>query len=160
MVSVLIAHTTTQLTPLIKKSNGPHFACMLIPLPPPQLCGHVTLSPLIKKQVLGEVLQPGDRVVVAHGGTGGRGVVAPSRLQKQKELDKEYKRAQVGWWGVFLFGGTALKGLGLYVGGDSRSAVHIEQLLLGVVCACRGGSFTGMQSFGLVVHTLLLLLRQ
>jgi len=42
------------------------------------------------------VLQPGDRVVVAHGGTGGRGVVAPSRLQKQKELDKEYQRAQVG----------------------------------------------------------------
>lgn len=50
-------------------------------------------------QVLGEVLQPGDRLLVAHGGKGGRGVVAPSRIQKQQELKKEYKRAQVsgGW---------------------------------------------------------------
>jgi hypothetical protein len=46
-------------------------------------------------QVLGEVLQPGDRLVVAFGGKGGRGVVAPSRMQKQKEMVKEQKRAQV-----------------------------------------------------------------
>lgn len=46
-------------------------------------------------QVLGEVIQPGERLVVAEGGKGGRGVVAPSRIQKQTELKKEYERAQV-----------------------------------------------------------------
>lgn len=42
------------------------------------------------------MLQPGDRLVVATGGKGGQGVVAPSRVQKQKELAKEFKQAQVG----------------------------------------------------------------
>jgi hypothetical protein len=51
-------------------------------------------------QVLGEVIQPGDRLVVAEGGKGGRGVVAPSRIQKQTELKKEYERAQVCGGGV------------------------------------------------------------
>jgi hypothetical protein len=45
--------------------------------------------------VLGEVLQPGDRVLVAKGGKGGSGLVAPSRLQKQRDLSKEFKQAQV-----------------------------------------------------------------
>ena len=61
-------------------------------------------------QVLGEVLQPGDRLVVVQGGKGGRGVVAPSRLQKQKELAKEYKRAQVGLQGTSCQHNTAFGG--------------------------------------------------
>lgn len=42
------------------------------------------------------MIQPGERLLVAHGGKGGRGVVAPSRMQKQKDLSKEIKLAQVG----------------------------------------------------------------
>eukprot|EP00879_Flechtneria_rotunda_P016960 GHRR01017756.1.p1 GENE.GHRR01017756.1~~GHRR01017756.1.p1 ORF type:complete len:501 (+),score=174.15 GHRR01017756.1:298-1800(+) len=45
-------------------------------------------------QVLGEVIQPSDRVLVAKGGKGGLGVRAPSRLQKQRELHKELENAR------------------------------------------------------------------
>jgi hypothetical protein len=50
---------------------------------------------MLVAQVLGEVIQPGERLLVAHGGKGGRGVVAPSRMQKQKDLSKDLKMAQV-----------------------------------------------------------------
>lgn len=36
----------------------------------------------------------GDRLVVARGGRGGTGVVAPSRQQKQSELQRQYKYAR------------------------------------------------------------------
>jgi hypothetical protein len=52
--------------------------------------------------VLGELLQPGQRLLVAEGGKGGAGVVAPSRLEKQRDLQRELKAAAVrvgggGW---------------------------------------------------------------
>lgn len=53
-------------------------------------------------QVLGEVLQPGDRVLVAKGGKGGMGIKAPSKIQKQKELRKELKTAAVGCYSSCL----------------------------------------------------------
>jgi hypothetical protein len=55
-------------------------------------------------QVLGEVIQPGERLLVAHGGKGGRGVVAPSRMQKQQDLSKDLKMAQVGWHSCQMYG--------------------------------------------------------
>lgn len=51
-------------------------------------------------QVLGEVLQPGDRVLVAKGGKGGMGITAPSKMQKQKELRQEFKTAAVSSWSL------------------------------------------------------------
>jgi GTPase involved in cell partitioning and DNA repair len=50
-------------------------------------------------QLLGEVVQPGDRILVAKGGKGGMGVVAPSRGQKQRDLQREIKAAKVGMIG-------------------------------------------------------------
>eukprot|EP00878_Enallax_costatus_P028247 GHUV01030493.1.p1 GENE.GHUV01030493.1~~GHUV01030493.1.p1 ORF type:complete len:138 (+),score=26.86 GHUV01030493.1:294-707(+) len=52
-------------------------------------------SCVVAAQVLGEVLQPGDRVLVAKGGKGGAGITAPSRVQKQKDLRKELQTAAV-----------------------------------------------------------------
>lgn len=46
-------------------------------------------------QLLGEVVQPGDRILVAKGGKGGMGVTAPSRGQKQRDLQREIKAAEV-----------------------------------------------------------------
>jgi hypothetical protein len=46
-------------------------------------------------QLLGEVVQPGDRILVAKGGKGGMGVRAPSRGQKQRDLQREMRAAQV-----------------------------------------------------------------
>jgi len=43
--------------------------------------------------LLGELLQPGDSLVVARGGKGGLGVVAPSREQKIRRAAKAQKRA-------------------------------------------------------------------
>jgi hypothetical protein len=42
------------------------------------------------------VVQPGDRILVAKGGKGGMGVTAPSRGQKQRDLLREIKAAEVG----------------------------------------------------------------
>ena len=94
-------------------------------------------------QVLGEVIQPGERLVVAEGGKGGRGVVAPSRIQKQTELKKEYERAQV-------CGG---------VDTDSASSQSINHLMcLGVgrggggeVCRSEASGFPTMGSLTMAV---------
>jgi hypothetical protein len=45
--------------------------------------------------LLGEVVQPGDRILVALGGKGGMGVTAPLRGQKQRDLQREIKAAEV-----------------------------------------------------------------
>jgi GTPase involved in cell partitioning and DNA repair len=45
--------------------------------------------------VLGELLQPGERLLLAKGGKGGVGVRAPSRLQKQRDLQRELRTAEV-----------------------------------------------------------------
>jgi GTPase involved in cell partitioning and DNA repair len=44
--------------------------------------------------VVGELLNPGDRLVVARGGRGGAGVVAPSREAKQRDTRRELRRAE------------------------------------------------------------------
>ncbi len=49
-------------------------------------------------QVIGELLQPGQRLLVAKGGKGGAGVRAPSRERKQQDLAREMKYAKVGHW--------------------------------------------------------------
>lgn len=59
------------------------------------LCTHALHGLALLEQVLGEVLQPGDRLLVAKGGKGGMGVRAPSRVQKQRQLQKEIKNVEV-----------------------------------------------------------------
>lgn len=44
---------------------------------------------------MGELLQPGQRLLVAKGGKGGAGVRAPSRERKQRDLARELKFARV-----------------------------------------------------------------
>lgn len=44
--------------------------------------------------VVGELLVPGDRLVVARGGRGGAGVVAPSRESKQRDARRQLRRAE------------------------------------------------------------------
>ncbi|KAG1673633.1 hypothetical protein FOA52_013297 [Chlamydomonas sp. UWO 241] len=44
-------------------------------------------------KTLGELVQPGDRIVVAKGGPGGRGGIMPSKEANQRELAKQYKLA-------------------------------------------------------------------
>lgn len=46
-------------------------------------------------QVLGELLQPDERLLVAKGGKGGNGIRAPSRENRQAELAREIKLARV-----------------------------------------------------------------
>jgi hypothetical protein len=46
--------------------------------------------------LLGELLKPGDKLVVAYGGRGGTGVVAPSRAAKQARRTAQERRAMVG----------------------------------------------------------------
>ena len=45
-------------------------------------------------QLVGELLQPGQRLLVAKGGKGGAGVRAPSREAKQRDLEREMRRAR------------------------------------------------------------------
>lgn len=96
-----------------------------------------TAVPLL--QVLGEVLQPGERLLVAHGGKGGRGVVAPSRLQKQQELKKEYKRAQV-WVCRCVWVCKGVCGCG-YMGGCRCGCIWVYMGVGVSVCGCVGALF-------------------
>ncbi|KAI8469774.1 MAG: GTP-binding protein Obg/CgtA [Monoraphidium minutum] len=70
----------------VKKAATPP---MLISVPP---------GTVVKKKgsgaVLGELLQPGQRLLVAKGGKGGGGVRAPSREQRQREINREAKLAK------------------------------------------------------------------
>jgi hypothetical protein len=61
-----------------------------------RVVGFLLLLLLLYLQLLGEVVQPGDRILVAKGGKGGMGVRAPSRGQKQRDLQREIKAAEVG----------------------------------------------------------------
>jgi hypothetical protein len=67
-------------------------------------CGvHHALKPALRTrpplplpcQVIGELLQPGQRLLVAKGGKGGAGVRAPSRDDNKASLAREMKMAQV-----------------------------------------------------------------
>ncbi len=46
-------------------------------------------------QVLGELIQPGSRLLVAAGGRGGAGVRAPSHMQRISDTRRELKAARV-----------------------------------------------------------------
>ena len=52
--------------------------------------------------MIGELLQPGDSLVVARGGRGGLGVVAPSREQKIRKAVKARSRAVSAAGSVWL----------------------------------------------------------
>ncbi|KXZ50121.1 hypothetical protein GPECTOR_18g95 [Gonium pectorale] len=70
----------------IKKARTP---CLEIPVPP---------GTVVKRKgtgaLLGELLQPGQRLTVARGGAGGHGVVAPSRQQRQARLSRAEREAR------------------------------------------------------------------
>jgi len=53
-------------------------------------------------QVIGELLQPGQRLLVAKGGKGGAGVRAPSKEQRQNDINRELKYARVRLGCLFM----------------------------------------------------------
>ncbi|WIA30129.1 hypothetical protein OEZ86_000222 [Tetradesmus obliquus] len=70
----------------LKKAMTPP---LQIPVPPGTVVKRKSTG-----QLLGEVVQPGDRILVAKGGKGGMGMTAPSRGQKQRDLQREIKAAE------------------------------------------------------------------
>jgi hypothetical protein len=46
-------------------------------------------------QFLGELLSPGDRLLVVRGGRGGRGVQAPSRQKRLRDHSRQLRKSQV-----------------------------------------------------------------
>ncbi len=62
---------------------------------PLSICDHARGHILCAHHALCCSLLAGDRLVVAYGGRGGLGLVAPSRQQRLSNMDKQLKHAQV-----------------------------------------------------------------